>query len=43
MEGHDIIIIIIIIIIITTAREKEYGNKNTKNSGKLSSQDIFLV
>jgi hypothetical protein len=40
MEGHDIIIIIIIIIII--AREKEYGNKNTKNSGKLSSQELKL-
>jgi hypothetical protein len=39
MEGHDIIIIIIIIII---AREKEYGNKNTKNSGKLSSQELKL-
>jgi len=40
MEGHDIIIIIIIIIII--AREKEYGNRNTKNSGKLSSQELKL-
>jgi hypothetical protein len=38
MEGHDIIIIIIIII----AREKEYGNKNTKNSGKLSPQELKL-